>query len=70
MSISWLAMVVGFYVRVAKQADRPFAVFVLALLDKIAGLGLDPVKDHALAIGSHGLNNSFRYFAPYLSDNS
>lgn len=54
VSISWLAIVVGFYVRVAEEADRPQAVLVAALLDEVAGLGLDPVKDDAFAVGSHG----------------
>lgn len=54
VSISWLAIVVGFYVRVAEEADRPQAVLVSALLDEVAGLGLDPVKDDAFAVGSHG----------------
>ena len=54
VSISWLAIVVGFNVGVSKQAYGTPAVLVPALLDKVARLGLYPVKDDAFAIGSHG----------------
>ena len=53
VSISWLAIVVGFNVRVSKKAYGPQAFPVPALLDEVAGLGFDPINYDAFAIGSH-----------------